>query len=87
MIWYLQSHFVWLRLSYSSIAKLPFVRVVAHDWKSPRWTTARKVKLLLPPRQSRGISLVISAPHDWDRATGLVEGVAVPGKIPDSGWN
>jgi hypothetical protein len=25
--------------------------------------------------------------HDWDRATGLVEGVAVPGKIPDSGWN
>jgi hypothetical protein len=59
MIWYLQSHFVWLRLSYSSIAKLPFVRVVAHDWKSPRWTTARKVKLLLPPRQSRGISLVI----------------------------
>jgi hypothetical protein len=38
----------------------PFVRVVAHVWKSPRWTTARKVKLLLPPRQSRGISLVIS---------------------------
>jgi hypothetical protein len=54
MIWYLQSHFVWLRLSYSSIAKLPFVCVVAHDWKSPRWTTALKVKLLLPPRQSRG---------------------------------
>jgi maleate isomerase len=28
--WYLQSHFAWLRLSYSSIAKLPFVCVVAH---------------------------------------------------------
>jgi hypothetical protein len=59
MMWYLQSHFVWLRLSYSSIAKLPFVCVVAHDWNSPRWTTALKVKLLLPPRQSRRISLVI----------------------------
>jgi len=47
---------VWLRLSYSSIVKLPFVCVVAHVWKSPRWTTARKVKLLLPPWQSRGNS-------------------------------
>jgi hypothetical protein len=31
MTWYLQSHFVWLRLSYSSITKLPFVRAVAHE--------------------------------------------------------
>ena len=58
----LQSHLLWLRLSQSSIVKLLLVCVVAHDWKSPRWATARKVKLLLPPRQSRGISLAISIP-------------------------
>src|ERR1700692_4402444 len=29
--WYLHSHFAWLRLSYSSIVKLPFVCVVAHE--------------------------------------------------------
>jgi hypothetical protein len=47
---------LWLRLSYSSIVKLPFVRVVAHDRKSRRWATAVNVKPLLPPRQSRGVS-------------------------------
>src|ERR1700719_2623016 len=29
--WYLHSHFAWLRLSASSIVKLPFVCVVAHE--------------------------------------------------------
>ncbi len=41
MTWYLQSRFVWLRLSYSSIVKL-FACVAARDWKSPRWTTTPK---------------------------------------------
>src|SRR6266853_1696053 len=54
---YLHSHLLWLRLSYSSIVKLPFVRLVAHDRKLHRWTTAVNVKRLLPPRQSRGTSL------------------------------
>jgi hypothetical protein len=49
-------HLLWLRLSCSSIVKLPFVRVVAHDRKSRRWATAVNVKPLLPPRQSRGVS-------------------------------
>src|SRR6202521_3443596 len=53
----LHSHLLWLRLSYSSIVKLPFVCLLAHDRKLHRWTTAVKVKLLLPPRQSRGTSL------------------------------
>jgi len=48
------SHLLWLRLSYSSIVKLPFVCVVAHDRKSRRWATAVNAKPLLPPRQSRG---------------------------------
>jgi hypothetical protein len=47
---------LWLRLSYSSIVKLPFVCVVAHDQKFRRWATAVNVKLMLPPRQSRGVS-------------------------------
>ena len=45
---------LWLRLSYSSIVKLPFVCVVAHDQKFRRWATDVNVKLMLPPRQSRG---------------------------------
>src|SRR5436309_14945032 len=51
--WYLHSHFVWLRLSISSIAKLLFVCLAAHVWEFPRWTPV-SVKRLLPPRQSRG---------------------------------
>src|SRR5207302_4934690 len=54
--WYLHSHFVWLRLSISSIVKLLFVCLAAHVWEFPRWTPG-SVKLLLPPRQSRGVSL------------------------------
>src|ERR1700676_1719854 len=53
--WYLHSHFVWLRLSNSSILDLLFVCLAAHAWEFPRWT-AVSVKLLLPPRQSRGVS-------------------------------
>src|ERR1043166_452716 len=53
--WYLHSHFVWLRLSNSSILDLLFVCLAAHDWEFPRWTPV-SVKLLLPPRQSRGVS-------------------------------
>src|SRR5467141_3497968 len=49
-----------IRLSYSSIVKLPFVCLVAHDRKLHRWTTAVNVKRLLPPRQSRGPPLGVS---------------------------
>ena len=35
---------------------LPFVCVVAYDQKFRRWATAVNVKLMLPPRQSRGVS-------------------------------
>src|SRR6476646_8144967 len=35
---------------------VPFVCLAAHEMKPPRWTPAVKVKLLLPPRQSRGTS-------------------------------
>jgi len=37
-------------------SNLPFVRVVAHDLTFRRWATAVNVKLMLPPRQSRGVS-------------------------------
>ena len=39
----------------SSIVKFPFVCLAAHDWEFPRWTPGF-VKLLLLPRQSRGVS-------------------------------
>ena len=39
--------------------KLPFVCLAAHDWKFRRWVTSVNVKLLLPPRQSRGVSRVM----------------------------
>ena len=54
--WYLHSHFVWLRLSIPPIAKLLFVCLAAHVREFLRWTPV-SVKLLLPPRQSRGLSL------------------------------
>src|SRR3954453_15201473 len=53
--WYLHSHLLWLRLSNSSILALLFVCLAAHDSEFPRWTPV-SVKLLLPPRQSRGVS-------------------------------
>jgi hypothetical protein len=34
------------------------VCLAAPDWEFPRWTTSLNVKLLLPPRQSRGPPLV-----------------------------
>jgi hypothetical protein len=52
----LHSHFVWLRLSIPPIAKLLFVSLAAHVREFLRWTPV-SVKLLLPPRQSRGLSL------------------------------
>src|SRR4029079_14389956 len=55
--WYLHSHFVWLRLPVSSIVKFPFVCLAAHVREFPRWTPL-SVKLLLPPRHSRGVSLL-----------------------------
>src|SRR5271165_1900037 len=59
--WYLHSHLVWLRLSISSIANSLSCALAAHAWESPRWTPGF-VKLLLPPRQSRGVSLRTSRP-------------------------
>jgi hypothetical protein len=53
--WYLHSHLVWLRLSSLSISDLLFVCLAAHDAEFPRWTPLN-VELLLPPRQSRGVS-------------------------------
>src|SRR4249919_3059440 len=55
--WYLHSHLVWLRLWYSSIMKLPSCAWWLTSREFHRWTTALNVKLLLPPRQSRGASL------------------------------
>ena len=57
MTWYLQSHAVWLKLWYSSIGFLLFVCLAAHVLEFLRWTPG-SVKLLLPPRQSRGASYV-----------------------------
>src|SRR5271157_1060850 len=59
--WYLHSHLVWLRLSTSSIANSFSCALAAHVWESLRWT-AVSVKLLLPPRQSRGVSQRTSSP-------------------------
>jgi hypothetical protein len=44
-----------VKVSRSSVVKLPFVCVVAHDLRFRRWATAVNVKLILPPRQSRGV--------------------------------
>ena len=44
------------KVSRSSVVKLHFVCVVAHDLRFRRWATAVNVKLMLPPRQSRGVS-------------------------------
>src|SRR5207302_9124700 len=53
--WYLHSHFVWLRLSISSIVKLLFVCLAAHVWEFTGWTLG-SVKLLLPPCHRRAAS-------------------------------
>src|SRR5208283_4409174 len=53
--WYLHSHFEWLKLSYSSIQILLDVCLAAHVLEFLGWTPVN-VKLLLPPRQSRGNS-------------------------------
>ena len=45
-----------VKVSRLSIVKLHFVCVVAHDLRSRRRATAVNVKLILPPRQSRGVS-------------------------------
>src|SRR6266481_2669051 len=45
-----------VEVSRLSIVKLHFVCVVAHDLRFRRWATAVNVKLILPPRQSRGVS-------------------------------
>src|SRR5712664_750831 len=45
-----------VKVSRLSIVKLRFVCVVAHDLRFRRWATAVNVKLILPPRQSRGVS-------------------------------
>src|SRR5260370_27475651 len=45
-----------VKISRLSIVKLHFVCVVAHDLRFRRWATAVNVKLILPPRQSRGVS-------------------------------
>src|SRR5258708_37225930 len=45
-----------VKVSRLSIVKLHFVCVVAHDLRFRRWATAVNVKLILPPRQSRGVS-------------------------------
>src|ERR1700724_1224946 len=70
--WYLYSHFVWLRLSISSIVKLPFVCLAAHVREFLRWTPV-SVKLLLPPRQSRGVSL---------RTSSYSHAAAAPNELP-----
>src|SRR3981081_1959758 len=53
--WYLHSHFVWLRLSSSSIDEVSF-RVLggSRSEASSVGSTSGTVQLLLPPRQSRG---------------------------------
>src|SRR5258705_2339616 len=45
-----------VKVSRLSIVKLHFVCVVAHDLMFRRWATAVNVKLILPPRQSLGVS-------------------------------
>src|SRR5712664_2757122 len=45
-----------VEVSRLSIVKLHFVCMVAHDLRFRRWATAVNVKLILPPRQSRGVS-------------------------------
>lgn len=51
----MHSHLLWLKLSYSSIRDLLLVCLADHDLEFLGWTPAN-VKLLLPPRQSRGAS-------------------------------
>jgi hypothetical protein len=52
---------LWLRLSYSSIVKLPFVCVVAHDRKSRRWATAVNVNCL--PGRAGGLLVMLVHPY------------------------
>ncbi len=74
--WYLHSQAVWLRLFYSSIVKTSFVCLAAHVSKFPRWTPSN-VNPLLPPRQSRGISLDRLDAIDRVKTFGDVDGVRI----------
>ena len=61
--------------SHSPIMKFLVVCLVAHASELHRWATAGNVKLLLPPRQSPGNSLVIS-----DEPSGRT-GSSKPGRL------
>src|ERR1700745_2421161 len=54
--WYLHSHLVWLRLVLVHRRTLLSCAWWLTSREFRRWTTALNVKLLLPPRQSRGAS-------------------------------
>src|SRR5215470_14059779 len=54
--WYLQSHLVLLRLSYTSIAKLPFVWLGRSRLGVSSVDYRCKCRTFAAPRQSRGIS-------------------------------
>jgi hypothetical protein len=50
---------IWFSLRFSGVRhELPFVCVQAHEAGVSSIKTAANVKLLLPPRQSRGVSLL-----------------------------
>jgi len=53
----LHSHLVWPNYDTWSIELLPRSCALAAHGREHRWTTSLYVKLLLPPRQSRGASL------------------------------
>src|SRR5882762_5006751 len=60
--WYLHSQTEWLRLSNVSIGTLPFVCLAAHEGSLYGGHTPENVKLLPPPRHSRGASLRARTP-------------------------
>ena len=53
--WYLHSHFVWLRLSNSSIAELPVVCLAAHGRKFRRWTPCKCQTSTASPAEPGGL--------------------------------
>ena len=65
---------------------LPFVCLAAHESEFRRWTPGN-VKLLLPPRQSRGVSLVLLAAgwrkrgYELGFGLGIAHGYATLGRI------
>src|SRR5208283_1007100 len=70
--WYLHSHFEWLKLSYSSIQILLDVCLAAHVLEFLGWTPVN-VKLLLPPRQSRGNSRYIRLHDDGGNGAARIQ--------------